>query len=385
MSSLRVCVITGSRADYGLLLPVMQALRDDPAFQLQVLVTGMHLAPQFGLTWRTIEEDGFAVDARVDMLVSSDSAVGNAKSVGLGVIGFADAFERLKPELVLLLGDRFEIFAAAQAALLGRYPIAHIAGGDVTEGAFDEALRHGISKMAHLHFVTNSDAGRRLRQLGEDPAHIHVVGSPALDLLRQTALVDRSDLETVLNFRFRQKNLLVTFHPATLECGSAASQAEELLAALDLLGENFGLIFTQSNADTGGFAIAALINRFATEHANARVYASLGQLHYYSLMAHVDAVVGNSSSGLYEAPSLKVPTVNVGDRQKGRLKAASVIDCPTQRDAITGAIHAALSLDCRNAVNPYGDGHATERIMAVLRGLREPQRLLKKHFHDWGR
>lgn len=382
MKPLNVCVVTGSRADYGLLLPVMRAIQADPVLQLQLAVTGMHLAPEYGLTYQIIETDGFAIDARVDMLVSSDTAAGNSKSVGLGVIGFADVFARLRPDLLLLLGDRFEIFAAAQAALLARLPIAHMAGGDSTEGAFDEALRHSITKMAQIHFVTNADAARRVRQLGEDPAQVHTVGSPALDLLRELRLLDRAELEQSLGFCFKQRNLLITFHPETL-AHSNDQAMDELLAGLHDLGDKIGLIFTKPNADAGGRAIAEALDTFVASHANAAAYTSLGQLRYYSVMAQADAVVGNSSSGLYEAPSLHVPTVNIGDRQRGRLRAASVIDCPAQRVAIVEAIQAALRLDCRDAVNPYGDGYATQRIMAVLHALDDPARLLKKHFHDW--
>lgn len=382
MSKRRICVITGSRADYGLLRPVMEALREAPDFSLQTLVTGMHLAPEFGLTHRTIEDDGFSVDARVEMLVSSDSGCGVAKSVGLGVAGCADAFAHLQPELVLVLGDRFEILAAVQAALFARIPVAHIAGGDITEGAVDDAIRHSITKMAHLHFATHAVAAQRVRQLGEDPAHIFIVGSPGIDALQRTAWLDRAQLEAALDWRLRARNLLITFHPSTLEATPADAQLRELLAALDDFGPEMGLIFTRSNADMGGRELGRLIDEYVATREHAVAFTSLGNQRYYSAVAQVDAVVGNSSSGLYEVPSFHKPTVNIGDRQKGRLRAASVIDCAPQRAAIHAAIVEAVGRDCSNVTNPYGDGRAAERIVAVLRQHAGDHTLVQKRFFD---
>ncbi len=378
-----VCVVTGSRADYGLLAPVIRALRDDPDLNLRLVVSGMHLAPEFGQTWRRIEEDGFAIDWKVDMLVASDTPVAVGKSVGLGVIGFAEAFAALAPGMVLLLGDRFETLAAAQAALFACIPVAHIAGGDLTEGVYDEAMRHAITKMAHLHFVTNAEAGRRVRQLGEAPERVHVVGSPGLDALRETALLDRDALAQAVHFPWREKNLLITFHPPTLHPGAAADQCRELLTALEGLGPGVGLLFTLPNADNEGRALMELLRAFATEHQNARVYASLGHRVYLSAMAQADAVVGNSSSGLYEAPSLGVPTVNIGDRQQGRLCAASVIDCPPRAGAIRAAVLRALGTDARETKNPYGDGHSAPRIVACLKAVEDWPALVRKRFVDW--
>lgn len=376
----RICVITGTRAEYGLLYWVMKEIQQDAELQLQVIATGMHLSPEFGLTYRVIETDGFSIDSKVEMLLSSDTPVGIAKSIGLGVIGFADALERLKPDLLLLLGDRFEILAAAQAALVARIPIAHIAGGDLTEGAFDEAIRHSITKMAHLHFVTNEFSARRVRQLGEHPDYVFMVGNPGLDHIRRLTLLSREELEHSLEFCFREKNLLVTFHPATLDHCSPALQFEELLKALAALGPEVGLIFTMPNADTDGRVIMRMIGDFVESHPNAKAFTSLGQLRYLSALAQVDAVVGNSSSGLYEAPSFKTPTVNIGDRQGGRLQAASVVNCPSDAAAIRTAIDTAFALDCSAVVNPYGDGESSERIVAVLKQLPEASSLLKKRF-----
>lgn len=384
MARRKVCVVTGSRAEYGLLYFVMKGIAEDDALELQVVATGMHLSPEFGLTYRVIEEDGFKIDAKVEMLLSSDSPVGIAKSIGLGVIGFAEVLDRLRPDLLLVLGDRFEILAAVQAALVMRMPVAHIAGGDTTEGAFDEAIRHSITKMSHLHFVTNEQAAARVRQLGEDPGHIFNVGSPGLDQIKRLTLLERDELARSLEFRFRPRNILVTFHPVTLETQSAESQFRELLTALESLGEEVGIIITKPNADTDGRVLIRMIDEFAASHPNAKGYTSLGQLRYLSVIAQVDAVVGNSSSGLYEVPSFRKPTVNIGDRQKGRLQAASVIDCAPKAADIASAISAAFQLDCSRAVNPYGDGESSPRIVEKLRECRDLGSLLKKHFHAVG-
>lgn len=378
----KICVVTGSRADYGLLYWVMREIAATSGLQLQIVATGMHLSAQFGSTYRAIEADGFRIDAKVDMLLASDTAIGVGKSIGLGVIGFADALDRLQPDMLLVLGDRYEILAAAQAALIARIPIAHIAGGDVTEGAFDEAIRHSITKMAHVHFVTNADAARRVRQLGENPAHIHNVGSPGLDYIKRVSLLERAALEAALDFRLQKQNLLVTFHPATLEKQSAAAQFEELLTALDALGPEVGILMTKPNADTDGQIIIDLMDCYVKDRPFARAYTSLGQVRYLSAMALVDGVVGNSSSGLYEAPSFRKPTVNIGDRQKGRLQASSVVNCEPVAAEIEAAIRRALTMDCAQTVNPYGDGESAARIAKAISAVREPAALLKKHFFE---
>ena len=378
----KICIVTGSRAEYGLLYWLMKEIQSDPDLQLQVAVTGMHLSPEFGLTYKEIEADGFAIDAKVEMLLSSDTPVGIAKSMGLGVIGFADALDRLRPDILVLLGDRYEILAAAQAAMVARIPVAHIAGGDVTEGAFDEAIRHSITKMSHLHFVTNEVSARRVRQLGENPEHIFNFGSPGLDYIKRVKLLGRSELEEALDFRLRERNLLVTFHPVTLEKRSAEEQFQELLSAIGRLGENTGIIFTKPNSDTEGRAIVRLMDDYVASHDNAKAFTSLGQVRYLSVMAQVDVVVGNSSSGLYEAPSFGKATVNIGDRQKGRLQASSVINSIQDAGAIEAAILQALNLDCSGAVNPYGDGDSSVRIKDRLKQIADPAALLKKHFFD---
>jgi UDP-hydrolysing UDP-N-acetyl-D-glucosamine 2-epimerase len=378
----KICVVTGSRADYGLLFWVMKGIQDDPELELQVAVTGMHLSPEFGETSRLIEADGFPVAARVDSLLPGDSAAAVTKSIGRGVIGFADALERLQPDIVVLLGDRFEILAAAQAALVARIPVAHIAGGDLTEGAFDDAIRHSITKMAHLHFVTNAGAAARVRQLGEHPRFIFNVGSPGLDTIARTRLLPRGELEAALGFAFRKRNLLVTFHPATLDAMSSGGQLAELLRALDAMGPEFGVVFTKSNADTEGLTLNRMLAEYVARRPNCRLFDSLGTQNYLSVMSQVDALVGNSSSGLYEAPTLRKPAVNIGDRQKGRVRAASVIDCGPEAPAIERAIHAALRLDCSGVKNPYGDGQSAPRIVAALKSIRDPRSLVRKEFVD---
>jgi len=383
--SRRVCVVTGSRAEYGLLYWVLRDLQSAIGADLQLVVTGTHLAPEFGHTVDEIEKDGFTISRRVEMLLSTDSAGGVAKAIGLGVIGMSDAFEQLTPDVVLVLGDRFEILAAVEACLVHNIPVAHIAGGDTTEGAFDESIRHAITKMSHVHFVTNELSALRVRQLGEDPRRVHVVGSPGLDHLHRSRLLERGALEAALGAALGARNLLITFHPVTLAEGDSDRQFSELLAALDGLDRDITLWFTRPNADTGGRALSAVLDQWSAERVDrVHVYTSLGHLRYLSLMSHVNVVVGNSSSGLYEAPSFGVATVDIGDRQRGRLAAASVLNCAPETSAIAATIRRALQLDCRGVVNPYGDGAASGRIVAVLRDLPPARDLLKKRFHLTG-
>lgn len=382
MSKRKICVVTGSRAEYGLLYWLMKEIRSDPLMELQIIATGMHLSPKFGLTYRVIEEDGFQINAKIEMLLSSDTAVGVAKSIGLGVIGFAEALDRLRPDLLVLLGDRFEILAAAEAALIARIPIAHIGGGDTTEGAFDESIRHSITKMSQLHFVTSDVAARRVRQLGENPAHIYNVGSPGIDQIKRLKLLDREALEVALGFKFKKKNLLITFHPVTLDFQTAEEQIQQLLDAFSQLGAEVGLIFTKPNSDTDGRVVIRMIDNYVAKYSNASSYTSMGQLLYLSTIAQVNVVVGNSSSGLYEVPSFKKPTVNIGDRQKGRLQATSVINCMPQCKNIRRAILTALKTDCSGTINPYGDGNSSLNILEKIKQISNPQALIKKRFFD---
>jgi UDP-hydrolysing UDP-N-acetyl-D-glucosamine 2-epimerase len=342
----------------------------------------MHLSPEFGYTIDNIRAEGFAVDDTVETLLSSDSGVGVAKSVGLGVIGFADAFARLAPDLVVVLGDRYETFAAAQAAMYMRLPMAHLFGGDVTEGAIDESIRHAISKMSHLHFTTNADSTRRLAQLGEDPARIFTVGSPGIDSILRLKLMDREAIGREVGMALGERNVLVTFHPVTVEADRSVGSLDELFAALSALDPKFRLFFTLANADAEGRALNARIKAYVTGRPNAIAVASLGQLRYISLMNQVDVVVGNSSSGVYEAPSLNAPSVDIGDRQKGRERAASVFHAAPERQAISAAIAAALRRGRQPTVSPYGDGEASRRIADGIAAIPDFRALLQKGFHD---
>ena len=361
----------------------MDGIRKTPGLELQVVATGMHLSPEFGLTYRRIEDDGFEIDTKIEMLLSADTPAALAKSMGLGLIGFGEALQRLKPDLLFLLGDRFEIFSAAAAATVARIPIAHAHGGETTEGSFDEAMRHSITKMSHLHFVAAEPYRKRVIQLGEAPERVFVVGGLGVESIKRLKLLERAALEADLGCEFGEKNLLITFHPVTLENASSAHQMQELLCALDLLPDTH-LIFTMPNADTDGRVLMEMINRFVADRPNARAYVSLGELRYLSCVREVDGVVGNSSSALIEVPSLGRGSVNIGDRQRGRLKAASVIDCPPERAGITAALKQLYSPAFRAklpATNPYGDGDASARIVPILKDY-PLEFITKKSFCD---
>jgi GDP/UDP-N,N'-diacetylbacillosamine 2-epimerase (hydrolysing) len=382
--SRKICVVTGSRAEYGLLRWVMESIREAPGLELQIVATGMHLSPEFGLTYREIEKDGFVIHRKVEMLLSSDSSTGVAKSMGLGLIGFSEALQQLQPDLMLVLGDRFEIFSAVAAAMIARIPVAHLHGGEASEGSFDEAIRHSITKMSQLHFVAAEEYRKRVIQLGEDPERVFLVGGLGVDSIKRLTLLDRSTLEASLAFELGRRSLLVTFHPVTLENATSVQQMAELLAALETL-EDTHLIFTMPNADTDGRVLFDMVERFVADHANARAYTSLGQLRYLSCIRHVDGVVGNSSSGLTEVPSFGKGTINIGDRQRGRLKSESVIDCAPDRQSIIAALRRLYSPDFQARLptlrNPYGEGGASEKIMQVLRD-QSLEAILKKSFHD---
>ncbi len=362
----------------------MQGIKDDPELTLQVVATGMHLSPEFGLTYREIELDGFRIDRKVEMLTSSDTSVGIAKSMGLGLIGFADALNDMKPDLIVVLGDRFEIFSAVASALVARIPVAHLHGGELTEGSFDEAIRHSITKMSHLHFVAAEEYRQRVIQLGENPERVFLVGGLGIDNIKRLKLLERSELETLLDFKFGQKSLLITFHPVTLETATAVSQMSELLAALEGLKDT-QLIFTMPNADTGGRELIRMVEQFAASHPNARAFTSLGHLRYLSCVAQVDGVIGNSSSGLLEVPSFKKGTINIGDRQRGRLQADSVINCMPVRLNITFALKRLYSAEFQAGLSkvrsPYGEGRASERVVDVLKRC-SLDGLVMKNFHD---
>jgi GDP/UDP-N,N'-diacetylbacillosamine 2-epimerase (hydrolysing) len=368
----KICVISGTRADYGQLRWVMQGIKDESQLDLQIIVTGMHLSPEFGLTYKDIDADNFTIDRKLETLLSSDSSVGVAKSIGLGIISFADALADLKPDLILILGDRFEVFSAATAAMMLGIPIAHLHGGEITEGAIDDMIRHSISKMSYLHFVAADEYRLRLIQLGESPERIFLCGGLGVDVIDRTRLLSRSDLEDSLDLKFGSRNLLITFHPVTVEIDGGAGQLKELLLALQEL-QDTNLIFTMPNADARGRELVSMVEKFVATNSCARLFKSLGQQRYLSCIAQVDAVVGNSSSGISEAPSFKKPSINVGNRQSGRLKAASVIDClPKQRD-ILKALHKLYTDEFQALIeevkNPYGDVGASRIIVDTLKNI----------------
>lgn len=381
----RICVVTGSRAEYGLLRWLMKEIQCHSDLELQTIVTGTHLSPEFGNTFKEIQADEFFINEKIEMLLSSDSPIGIAKSIGLGTIGFADAFNRLKPDIVLLPGDRFEIFSAAQAALVAGIPIAHLHGGETTIGAIDEAFRHAISKMSHLHFVATGEYRQRVIQLGEDPARVFNFGACAIDAINDLKLLNRHELESILNFSFSDKNLLITFHSVTLEYESAKDQFSELLTSLDQF-PHVKCIFTMPNSDTGGRVLREMVKEYVSDHPNRSIaFESLGQLRYYSMMSQVDAVIGNSSSGIIEAPSFRIGTINIGDRQTGRVKAGSVIDCDPCKNSIISAINRLYSKDFQDSlkvvVNPYCNGPVAKRVVNVLQKY-PLNNIIKKVFFD---
>ena len=385
MKPRKICVVTGSRAEYGLLFWLMKGIQKEPNLELQIIATGMHLSPEFGFTYKEIEKDGFHINKKVEMLLSADTPSAISKSTGIAMIGFADVYADLKPDIVILLGDRFELFSAAFCAHVAKIPIAHISGGETTAGAFDEAIRHSITKMSWWHFVAADEYKRRVIQLGEDSKRVIMVGGLGVDNIIKTTLLTKSELEKRIGFKFSTKNLLVTFHPVTLEEKTAKEQCIELLNALERLN-NTRIIFTYPNADTDGRIIIKLIDLFAKKHADTTaVFPSLGQLNYLSTLQYVDGLVGNSSSGLAEAPTFKIGAINIGDRQKGRLKAKSIIDCKSKKKSITEAIGRLYSKEFQDELktvqNPYGDGNATDKILDILTKQPVPKEL-KKEFID---
>ena len=378
-------MITGTRAEYGLLRWVMEGIRDDLDLTLQIIATGMHLSPDFGLTYKAIEQDGFYIDRKVEMLTSSDTPVGIAKSMGLGLIGLSDALNELKPDLILVLGDRFEILSAVSAALVLKIPVAHLHGGEATEGSIDEAIRHSITKMSHLHFTSTEEYSNRVIQLGEQPERVFNVGALGIDNINRLTLMSFDEFELAINFKLGKKNLLVTFHPVTLEHSTSKEQFRNLLEVLVSL-EDTHIIFTKPNADTDGRVISQMIDSYVADNSETSVsFISMGQLRYLSALRYVDAVVGNSSSGLIEAPSFCVGTVNIGDRQRGRIIADSVINCDSSVNGIKEAIGKIYAPFFQNSLttikNPYGEGGASNKIVDYVKDCLLTD-LIKKKFYD---
>jgi GDP/UDP-N,N'-diacetylbacillosamine 2-epimerase (hydrolysing) len=385
MNPVKICVVTGSRAEFGLLTPLLNILKEDKAFNIQLLVTGMHLAPEFGNTYKNIEEAGFRIDEKVEMLLSADTTTATVKSTGLGMIGYADALDRLNPAWILVLGDRFETFAAAVSAYLKKIPIIHLHGGEVTAGATDEGLRHSITKFASLHFTATEEYRKRVLQLGERDDMVFNVGAIGLDNVYELPLLEKGQLEQTLNLNLVKPFILVTYHPETLSDQSCEDQIRELFDALDEVPE-VQVIITMPNADASGRTIIQLIKEYVAQNKDrANAFTSLGQLRYLSLMKYAVAVLGNSSSGVIEAPGLGIPTVNIGDRQKGRVAAESVIHCDSNRNSIVTALKKALGNEfqqmCKTVENPYGGGGTSKKIVAKLKEL-IPSASLKKEFID---
>ena len=378
----KICVITGSRAEYGLLSGLMHAIKNDPELDLQIIATNMHLSPEFGLTYRNIEQDGFIINKKVVMLLSSDTANATAKSVGLGFIGFADAYEDLQPDMVVVLGDRYEIISAVSTALFYKIPVAHLHGGEITEGAYDDCIRHSITKMSHLHFTSTEEYRHRVIQLGEDPNRVFNVGAPGIENIKKVPLMSKDELEATLDgFTLGDKALLVTYHPVTLENSTAEEQIKNLLAALDEYPE-YKVIFTLPNSDTDGRVIIQLINEYVTKHSDRAVaYPSLGLRRYLSALQFVKAAVGNSSSGIIEVPSFGIPTLNIGDRQKGRLAADSVVNCGTSKEEILEGLERVLHIEKKEITNPYEGKNTTADILQVLKSY-PLEGLIQKSFYN---
>jgi len=381
----KICVVTGTRAEYGLMYWLMKEIQNDADLQMQLIVTGMHLSPEFGLTYKVIEQDGFHIDAKIEMLLSSDTPVGIAKSIGLGVIGFAEALDRLKPDIMVVLGDRYEILAATQAAMVARIPIAHIHGGEATEGLIDEAIRHSVTKMAHIHFTATEAYRKRVIQLGEQPSRVYNFGAIGLDNIIKLELLDKDSFEQSIKFVLGKTNFLITFHPVTLSKIGPRQAMENLFEAIDSFSE-VKIIFTKPNSDTGGRIISEMIDNYVLKNDHkAAAFTSLGQLRYLSAIKHVDVVIGNSSSGLIEVPFMKKSTVNIGDRQRGRIKSTSVVDCDESADSIIDALKKVLSPEVKsslsNVVSLYGEGNASINIKEILKNISLDNIIMKK-FHD---
>lgn len=382
----KVCVVTGTRAEYGLLKPVIEKIYKSDGLELQLAVTGMHLSPEFGLTYREIEQDNYPITAKIEMLLSSDTPVGITKSMGVALLGFAEYFETYKPDIAVILGDRYEMLAAASAAMIARIPIAHIHGGETTEGAVDEAIRHSITKMSHLHFASAEEYRDRIIQLGEQPATVYNVGALGVENIKSVKLLDKKSLEESLDYEFTDNTIMITYHPATLETLTAGEQFRNILNVIDKHKE-LSVIFSKANSDTDGRIINQMIDDFAAENSDrCKAYTSLGQVRYLSTLQFCAAVVGNSSSGIIEAPSFGIPTVNIGDRQKGRVRAESVIDCGNSVQEIEDALKTALSHEFKDKLadikNPYEKAGTSDMIVQTISDALEKGIDIKKKFYD---
>lgn len=381
----KIGILTGSRAEYGLLKSLMQKIKDSNQFELQIIVTGMHLMPQFGNTFEQIEEDGFFINEKVDLNHLQDSKMAISNAVSVGIRGISESLVRLKPDLLFILGDRFEAFAGATAAFILNIPIAHISGGDVTEGAIDDGFRHSITKFSYLHFTSTETYRKRVIQLGEEPDRVFNVGSTGIDNVLNMSLLSKNELSKAIDFDLEKPYFLITFHPVTLSVISSEAQFIILLEVLEKHSD-YNMIFTYPNADAEGQKIINILEKFKNNKTkNIKVVPNLGTLRYLSAIKYAKVVIGNSSSGIIEVPSFKVPTINIGIRQKGRIKAETVIDCENTADAIEMAIEKAISPSfqsfCQTVENIYGDGHATDKIMNVINNINF-DKAIQKHFFD---
>ena len=384
MSKRKICIVTGSRAEYGLLYWLIKAIKADQDLELQLIATGMHLSSEFGLTYKVIEKD-FNIDKKIDMYLSSDTSVGISKSMGIAQTSFSEAYNELKPDVIVVLGDRYEIFSAVSAAMIGKIPIAHIHGGEITEGSWDDCIRHCISKMAHLHFTATEEYKNRVIQLGEDPSRVFNTGGMGIENIKKLQLLNKNEFEKSINFKLNKKNILITFHPVTLENNTSKEQFQELLNAINEL-EDTNIIFTKTNSDLNGKIINQMIDQHTNKYPKKSIgFTSLGQLRYLSALQYVDAVVGNSSSGLLEAPSFKIGTINIGERQKGRIRAESVIDCVPDKKDIQKSFEKLYSKNfqelLKNVNNLYDNGLSSKKIVRVLKNFKL-QNILKKNFYN---
>jgi len=385
MRKRKICVITGTRSEYGLLSKLLQSINEDSKLELQIIATGMHLSEEFGFTYKEIEKDGFIINRKIEMLLSADTASAISKSTGLGLIGFADAYNQLNPDIIVVLGDRFEILSAAIAALYAKIPIAHIHGGETTQGAFDESIRHSITKMSYWHFVAIDEYKKRVIQLGENPNRVFNVGGLGVDVINKTNLLSKKELMRNTKIKFGSKNLIITYHPVTLDNRTTRDHIKCLLSALDELNDIY-LIFTMPNSDPEGRIIKQEIHKFVSSHSDRSIsFISMGNLNYWSTLKYVDGVVGNSSSGILEAPTFNIGTINIGDRQKGRIRSNSIIDSVPTKASILQAIHTLYTDDFQNILsnvtNPYAKNNSTKKIIKILRDKKIPEEL-KKEFHD---
>ena len=384
MRKRKVCIVTGSRAEYGLLYWLIKEVEADKNLKLQLIATGMHLSSEFGLTYKEIEKD-FKIDKKIDMHLSSDTSIGISKSMSIAQTSFAKAYIELKPDIVVVLGDRYEIFSAVSSAMISRIPIAHLHGGEATEGSIDEAIRHCITKMSHLHFTATEEYSKRVMQLGEDSKRVFNVGGAGIENIKRLKLLTKVKFEKSINFKLKKKNVLVTFHPVTLEIKTSKKHFQELLNSIDEL-EDTNIIFTKANSDADGKIINQMIDKYISKNSDKSIgVASLGQLNYLSALQYVDFVIGNSSSGLLEVPSFRIGTINIGNRQNGRIKADSVVDCLPNKKSIKKAIKIVYSKKfqkfLKDVKNPYGDECASKKIIKVLKSVKL-ENILKKTFFD---